>query len=385
MKRLLYILLLIGSFTLSAQEAIHNYGPMQMHDDVMVGIHSDFINDGVFEENEGLVGFYNDFEQLTVSGSLPPLFYDAEIVVPHGLILENSIGVLNNGNLITGDIFTPKSQASIFSNFFDDSFYTGESGVSKVNGYAALSNKESFTFPVGDGKRLRPLSINSIAINAMAKCAYFFEDPNNSKTLSGIFNTDKKASEFISVSDKEFWTLEGSVPSTVTIGWDDYSNISALGYYLSDLKVVGWSKAEQQWVNLGNTATEGGLQKGKVTSDTFVPDDYEIITIGGNDDRLETFESLELDNYYMTPNGDGRNDVLTIAGIERSPNNKLQIFDRNGVMVYSKDNYSGEFDGRSNRNTVVQRNSGLADGIYFYIITLYDLNQKHQGYLYISN
>ena len=48
---------------------------------------------------------------------------------------------------------------------------------------------------------------------------------------------------------------------------------------------------------------------------------------------LETFETIELDNYYMTPNGDGQNDVLTIEGIENSPNNSLQIFNRYGVSM----------------------------------------------------
>ena len=140
-----------------------------------------------------------------------------------------------------------------------------------------------------------------MAINPFVKCAYFFENPNNSKLLDAVFNTDKTASDYISVSDKEFWRLEGDVPSNVTLTWDDYSNIPALGNYISDLKVVGWSKTDNQWVNLGNTAVTGGLAYGSVTSDVFVPNDYEIITIGGNDDMLETFDTLELDNYYMTP------------------------------------------------------------------------------------
>jgi gliding motility-associated-like protein len=257
--------------------------------------------------------------------------------------------------------------------------------VSKVNGYAAMTNKSSFIFPVGDDDRLRPLTIESEAINPLVKCAYFFEDPNNSKSLNTVFSTGKKASGYISVSDKEFWRLEGDVPSRATLTWDGYSNIPALGDFISDLKVVGWSKTENQWVNLGNTAVSGGLAYGSVTSDIFVPSDYEIITIGGNDDLLETFETLQLDNYYMTPNGDGQNDVLVIEGLEKSPSNSLQIFNRYGVLVYSKDNYRNEFNGQSNRELVVSRHSGLESGIYFYIMTLHNLRQKHQGYLYIAN
>ena len=385
LKHILYSIVLLISMLSNSQEAVHNYGTIQIHDAAMVGFHLDLINDGSFDQNMGLVGFYSDLGQLTVCGAFTPIFFDAEIAVEEGLVLQTSLGVNNNGNLITGDIITPRTQSGIYSNFFDNSFYTGESSVSKVYGYAAMTNKDTFVFPVGDDQRLRPLTIKSMATNSLAKCAYFFEDPNNSKTLNAFFNTNKRASEYMSVSDTEFWRLEGDVPSHVTLSWDGYSNVAALGEFMSDLKVVGWSKSENQWVSLGNTAVEGGMAYGTITSDLFVPNDYEIITIGGNDDMLETFDTIELDNYYMTPNGDGQNDVLTIEGIENSPSNSLQIFNRYGVLVYTKDNYRGDFNGYSNMENAIQKDSGLETGIYFYIITLNDLRRKHQGYLYISN
>ena len=128
-----------------------------------------------------------------------------------------------------------------------------------------------------------------------------------------------------------------------------------------------------------------GRDYGSVTSELFVPNEYEILTLGGNDEALETFDTIELDNYFMTPNGDGQNDVLELDGITQSPNNTIQIFNRFGVMVYSKDNYRNDFDGRSNRNGAINQQSGLESGVYFYILTMHDLRQKHQGYLYISN
>ncbi|MBT8264091.1 MAG: gliding motility-associated C-terminal domain-containing protein [Muriicola sp.] len=380
-------LLIIGliSFVGTAQEAVHNYGNIQIHNNTSVGFHTNLINDGAFDQNMGLVGFYSETGDISISGAFTPVFYDAEVALEGGLLLDTPIGVNNNANLITGDIVTSKSQASVYSNFMDYSFYTGESSVSKINGYGAMTNKETFMFPVGDDNRLRPLTIESVAINAIAKCAYFFEDPNNSKSLNNNFNTQDKATEFISVSDKEFWRLEGDVPSRVTLTWDEWSNVRALGEFVSDLKVVGWDKAENQWVNLGNTNVTGGMIYGTITSEEIVPNDYEIITIGGNDSDLETYSTIDLDNYFMTPNGDGQNDILELDGVEESPNNLLQIFDRYGVLVYSKNNYQNEFNGRSNRETVVTRDSGLPSGIYFYIITMNDLRQKHQGYLYISN
>ncbi|GGD44787.1 gliding motility-associated C-terminal domain-containing protein [Muriicola marianensis] len=385
MKHRFLIGLLFFIAGLQAQDAVHNFGVIQIHNNAEVGFHLDLVNDGSFDQITGLVGFYGNEDPLTVSGAYTPVLHDAEVDVPGGLILQIPIDVHNNVNLVTGDIRTVKSGTAVYSNFMDDAFYIGESSVSKINGYGAVTNKESFVFPVGNEDRLRPLLIESVAVNAMAKCAYFFEDPNDSKTLNQSFQTGKKATDYISVSDKEFWRLESDVPSKVTLTWDMYSDVRSLGEYLSDLKVVGWSKSENQWVNLGNSAVEGGMAYGSVTSEVFLPSDYEILTLGGNDDRLETYDTIELDNYFMTPNGDGTNDMLELEGISQSPNNLLEIFDRYGVLVYSKANYQNDFTGRSNRESVIERGKGLASGIYFYILTMHDLRQKHQGYLYISN
>lgn len=382
-KTLLIIISCFSTFSY-AQEAVHNYGSMQIHGATMVGFHMDLINDGDFDQNSGLVGFYGFDKSLIVSGNNIPVFYDTEISVDKGLFLNTEIGVTNNINLIVGDVITPRIDTNVSANFIANAFYVGENDVSLIDGYAAFTNKDNFTFPVGDDERLRPLSINSDEIDPLVKCAYFYEDPNAPSVFGKSFQTQKTASEYMSVSEREYWHLEGGVLTSVTLTWDEWSNIGSLAEFLGDLKVVGWHKEQQTWVNLGNTNVEGGLVKGSVTSEPFIPDDYEIVTLGGNADMVEQFDTIELDNYFMTPNGDGKNDYLVLDGLEKSPNNSIQIFNRYGVLVYSKDNYKNEFNGTSNRNMVVARGSGLATGIYFYIITMHDLRQRHQGYLYLS-
>ncbi|MRX65719.1 gliding motility-associated C-terminal domain-containing protein [Maribacter luteus] len=382
-KILLTILLGYTAFS-NAQDAVHNYGAMQIHGSTMVGFHMDLINDGEFDKNSGLVGFYGFDKSIVVSGSNIPVFYDAEIAVDNGLYLDTQIDVTNNVNLIVGDVITPRIDTNIFTNFMENAFYVGENDVSLIDGYAAFTNKDNFTFPVGDDNRLRPLGISSDEIDPLVKCAYFYEDPNSPSVFGKSFETQKIASEYMSVSEKEYWHLEGEALTTVTLTWDELSNIGALAEYLGDLKVVGWHKEQDEWVNLGNTNVEGGLAGGSITSLPFIPNDYEILTLGGNADKVEQFDTIELDNYYMTPNGDGKNDYLVLDGIEVSPNNSLQIFNRYGVLVYSKENYQNEFDGTSNRESVISRDMGLSTGIYFYIITMHDLKQRHQGYLYLS-
>ncbi|WP_298479082.1 gliding motility-associated C-terminal domain-containing protein [uncultured Maribacter sp.] len=371
--------------TIVAQEAVHNFGNIKVHDDTSVGFHLNLINDGVFNENLGLIGFYGYDKSLTISGTNTPVFYDSEVLVDYSLYLETPVEILNNGNLITGNVVTPRNNTDIHINFINNAFYIGENDVSKIDGYAAITNKDSFIFPIGVASRLRTLTLESEATNAFAKCAYFYEDPNEPSSFNDGFDTDAKGPDFFEVSTKEFWHLEGDIPSKVTLTWDSFSEINTLAEFLTDLKVVGWSKSLQHWVNLGNSEVQGGYTYGSLTSDIFVPNDYTIITIGGNDDLLETYNTLELDNYYMTPNGDGVNDFLVLDGIEESKDNNLQIYNRYGVMVFSQDNYTNEFRGYSNRAAVIKKNDGLASGIYFYIITLNDLRQKHQGYLYLTS
>ena len=149
MKLNTYILglfLILNCALIKAQEEIHNFGNLQLHETAMVGFHSDFTNDGGFDQNLGLAGFYQEDRSITISGAFAPIFYDAEIAVDHGLILETSIGATNNVNLISGDIITPRNNTFTFANFLDNAFYTGENHVSLVDGYATITNKRNIYF-----------------------------------------------------------------------------------------------------------------------------------------------------------------------------------------------------------------------------------------------
>ena len=366
-----------------SQDAVHNFGNLQFHATASVGFHIDLIDDGVFNNNKGLAGFYSS-NRLTVSGSSNPIFNDLEIVVDNGLQLDTWIGVTNNTNFVIGNVLTQKGTSNNYLNFMDVAFYNGTGNTTHINGYAGATNKEIITFPIGNGNRLRYLTLTSSAINGLTKCAYYFENPNNPVSVGMQFNTENKEFDDLQISELEFWRLESNLPSVVTLTWDINSNANLLANTPEELVVVGWNKTENQWEQLGNSSISGNIQVGSITSDTFTPDDYEVLTIGGTDDLLEPFSVLELDNYFLTPNDDGVNDYLIIDGIENAPNNILNIYNRYGVLVYSKLNYANEFKGVSNRNSVVSRDSGLASGIYFYTLTVQDTRQKFQGYMYIS-
>ena len=386
MRKILAFIVAGGSFaSLSAQGVTNHGASMRLHGHVQMGIHADFTNNGEFNKNEGLVGFYSEGAPLRIGGTSEIELYDAEFAVPGGILLENDLTINNNGNLIEGDIQTSRNTESPYTlKFNDDTFYTGESAVSKVDGFVSFQNKEEFTFPVGDAERLRPLKINSMAINPTGVCAYFSEDPGNPQSLAGNYNTNSRAKYGLKVSQLEFWHLSADLPSQVTLSWDSRSEVRKLSTNPEFLRVVGWNKTTRQWEDLGNTGTEGNLASGSVRSDFFTPGEYEILTLGGMSDATAGFSVLELDNYYLSPNGDGNNERLTIDAVADAPNNTLQIFTEDGALVYQKDNYQNEFDGNSNVRGGFSRGNGLPQGVYFYVITFPELRQKHQGYFYLN-
>lgn len=383
MRLLCCIGILLFAGVARAQDGIANHGAMQLHGDGVAGFHSDFANLGPFISPQGLVGFYNDSGSLLISGTEAPNLYDVEFASLKGIWLQLPVYIGNNGNLIQGDLITSRKEDTSYPLFTFDSFYTGESSASKVDGYAGMEHKQDFTFPVGDEARLRWLRIESQALNARVRCAYFFEDPADSPTLGLSFKSDTDAAG-LRVSSSEFWKLDGDIPSRVTLSWDEMSNVSGLSRYLADLRVVGFNRTTGAWEDLGNTHVDGGRDYGTLTSDTFVPSRYEIITFGGSTES-ESFQVVELANYYLSPNGDGRNETLEIPAAQEYTDNTIQIYNRYGQLVFQQDHYTGGFDGQANVELTVKRDKGLEPGVYFYIITFNELRQQHQGYFYLSD
>ena len=69
---------------------------------------------------------------------------------------------------------------------------------------------------------------------------------------------------------------------------------------------------------------------------------------------------LETVNVF-TPNGDGINDKFVIKNLDLYPNNKLQVFDRTGKIIYEQNNYANNWDGTVNGKL-------LTKDTYFYVL-----------------
>jgi gliding motility-associated-like protein len=78
----------------------------------------------------------------------------------------------------------------------------------------------------------------------------------------------------------------------------------------------------------------------------------------------------------FTPNGDGINDLWTISGLLSYPNCLVNIYSRNGELVYQSKGYAKPWDG-------LYKGSNLPVGTYYYIIDLNNNKPKVSGYIAI--
>ena len=90
----------------------------------------------------------------------------------------------------------------------------------------------------------------------------------------------------------------------------------------------------------------------------------------------------------FSPNDDGINDTWHITGIDRFPNNHVEIYSRWEIKVFDTDNYNSnnEWDGTDQSGTFSYGSGLVPEGTYFYIIDLGEGKASRKpikGYVYI--
>ena len=96
------------------------------------------------------------------------------------------------------------------------------------------------------------------------------------------------------------------------------------------------------------------MNEGFITTASFIPDDYEIITLGVSKAPYEPLSKdvIFLDNFFVSVNGDGVNDSFFVEELQSFDSNFVQIYDRYGIKVFEMANYTDEFKGFSNLNNI---------------------------------
>lgn len=84
---------------------------------------------------------------------------------------------------------------------------------------------------------------------------------------------------------------------------------------------------------------------------------------------------------WLSPNGDGKNDLFEIKDLSYYPDNELLIFNRWGDEVFFAKPYLNDWDGKHRGKGLVVSGTELVDGTYFYLLKLDKDSTPMRGYL----
>jgi hypothetical protein len=185
-------------------------------------------------------------------------------------------------------------------NFVGDNLTsTGASNTGYVDGYVRKYGAGQFIFPVGDNGNVGQFAAS--ADGTMG--AYFFANPATARTSNLFTGTDypvlptggpfpigmaTRGPGIKAVSNVEYWDIDGTTATPITLTWDAGSNVAGLtGSILSSLTIVGWNGTD--WVRIPSTvdATSilGGASTvtgGSITSILpVIPNTYTAYTLAG--------------------------------------------------------------------------------------------------------
>ncbi|WP_369769702.1 gliding motility-associated C-terminal domain-containing protein [Flavobacterium sp. WC2416] len=215
-----------------------------------------------------------------------------------------------------------------------------------------------------------------------------FNDSNNDgfaqvgETISYSFlitNTGNMALSNVTVTDNLTGLILTGSP-IVSLGAGETNNTAYSGVYPVTLRDI----------QLGLVTNYANVT-GSILNGTIVKDDTQIETkLNEEPIVLPALECvIEVFN-AVSPNGDGNNDFFRIDGLECYPENKVEIYNRWGVLVFERVGYNNtdkSFKGFSEGRVTISQSEGLPTGTYYYILKYKDndaIGHEKAGYLYLN-
>lgn len=283
---------------------------------------------------------------------------------------------------LKGIVETEKFGGRIF--FTEDANYiVSPSHESFINGRVFKIGNTEFSFPIGNIDSYRKLKISAPdELTDVFSAQYFKLDSN-------AFYPHKKAEGVIEFIDKnEYWTLQqerGDAKVMITLTWEDgITSPQILSGDYEQIHIVRWDAKKGFWIDEGGVVDISNKSVRTITT----LKEYGTFTLARVKKNAVLPGNIKVYNGF-TPNGDGVNDFLRIEGLDAYSNNRLEIFNRWGVLVYETEGYNSTtntFKGVSEGRITIGKGEKLPTGTYFYVLN-YDYNGemvKKQGYVYIN-
>ena len=149
---------------------------------------------------------------------------------------------------------------------------------------------------------------------------------------------------------KNNYTLQGNKPNVGIGQWEIVKGTAKIENETDP-------NSEIRQLNFGENILKWTISNGTC------PVSSDIITI--------TYSDFNIPSGF-SPNGDNKNDLFEIKGIESYPGTQLKVFNRWGMLVYSSADYQNQWDG-----------DGLSDDTYYYELKITGSKEKH-GYILLK-
>ncbi|MCF0075108.1 T9SS C-terminal target domain-containing protein, partial [Dyadobacter sp. CY261] len=170
--------------------------------------------------------------------------------------------------------------------FLDTTRLSTISDARHVDGYVKKIGKTRFIFPVGNNGSYRPFAANGNGVFG----AYFQDEISTASIpAGGPFPGANKEQLVKRVAENEYWDINGSNSTQITLSWNSKSNISALtDNSIDKLTIVGWNTALGRWEQVLSKIEEvsifgetSSLTSGSITTiQDIVPDKFAVYTLG---------------------------------------------------------------------------------------------------------
>ncbi len=251
----------------------------------------------------------------------------------------------------------------------------GKAHTVQLTGASPVEAGQTLTFTVTADQDY----FNTLTVDANGLLSY-----NLKPQISGIANititlkdNGGTAHGGIDAIQQTFALTVNSLP-TVTITSNKGTDISK-----GDILTLNASGGDSyRWANADGII--GGLEKDNLTVKPEKNTTYQV-TVTNTDGCTNTGEidiavkededkEVNITN-ILTPNGDGINDRWIISDLNNQ-NNEVTIYDRAGRIVYHQQNYMNGWMGTTNGQP-------LAQGTYYYILTIEGVSHTWKGYISI--
>jgi gliding motility-associated-like protein len=330
---------------------------------------------------------YGDLGQQILEGGYTdnaltgPAFSSITIDNPNGVWLTSDVNVLDAVNFQQGHVYLNKYVAALgdsnsfggVNGFNQNRFFVTGTGV--TGGSLKISSLAScciVTYPIGPTNRLyTPLQMR----NTGGKNDFYVRAFNNvySNATSGTILTDTTL--------KVTWDIHTAKPGTTEVEvlvQNDKDVETATFSSYRDKSYISIFR-NNQWEQMGSFALP--QTPGTITSSAAIYTaimHFRKITIG-NQPMYITKRARPIAQKYalsnaFSPNGDGINDRWTLPFLESFPACRVQLFDRNGGIVFTSQGYSNPWNGTRN-------GQAAPVGTYYYVIDLRNGEKPLTGYV----